>query len=116
MKDKTLNHENLPIANVLLGDDAVKIVSLFGYWHLHRKVNGNNYFGHSDHRIGLTIRTETDDKVKNWTSREPKIWESFTTKEGELIEYWDEPYTESQIKSFANLTFEELEHWVKRSM
>lgn len=72
--------------------DAVKIVSLFGYWHLHRKLNGKNYFGYNDHRIGLSIRTETDDKVKDW---EPKVT--------------DEPYTEDQIKSFANLTFEELE-------
>ena len=94
--------------------DTVKLVSLFGYWHLHRVLNGQHYFGHSDNRIGLSVRTETADKVKDWTPRVFKIWQSFTTKEGELIEYWDEPYTESQIKSFGNLTVEELEQWVKR--
>lgn len=113
MENVNLKHEGNN-ANALLGDDAVKLVSLFGYWHLHRKLNGKNYFGFSDHRIGLSIRTETDNKVKDWTPREPKIWVSFTTKEGKLIEYWDEPYTEVQIKSFANLTFEELEQWVER--
>lgn len=109
LKDETANG-----TKPVLDDDAVKLVSLFGYWHLHRKLNGKNYFGFSDHRIGLSIRTETDDKVKDWTPREPKIWVSFTTKEGKLIEYWDEPYTEDQIKSFANLTFEELEQWTER--
>jgi len=98
--------------NPELGNDVVKIISLLGYWHLHRKVNNKNYFGHSDHRIGLSIRTEDDEKIKDWTTREPKIWKSFTTKEGKLIEYWDEPYTENQIKSFSNLTFVELEAWI----
>jgi len=114
--ETTLNYETPPIINVVLGDDSVKIVSLFGYWHLHRKVNGKNYFGHSDHRIGLSIWIVNDDEVRDWTPREPRIWQSFTNKEGKLIEYWDEPYTEGQIKSFTNLTSEELEHWVERSM
>jgi hypothetical protein len=92
----------------------INIISLFGYWHLHREINGKHYFGHSDTRIGLTIRTESPDKVRDWKSKQPKEFISFTTKEGKLIEYWDEPYTESQIKSFGNLTLEELEKWVER--
>jgi hypothetical protein len=85
--------------------DTVKLVSLFGYWHLHRVLNEKHYFGHSDNRIGLSVRTETADKVKDWTPREFKIWQS---------SYWDEPYTESQITTFGNLTLEELERWVER--
>lgn len=85
------------------------------YWHLHRKVNGKNYLGFSDHRLGLSIRTETDDVLKDCSTREFKIFKSFTTKEGKLIEYWDEPYTEEQIKSFRNLTLEQLESWVSKS-
>jgi hypothetical protein len=99
---------------VLLKEGVVNLVSLFGYWHLHKVLNGKHYFGFSDNRIGLSVTIETPDKVKDWTPREFKIWESFTTKEGKLIEYWDEPYTESQITSFANLTLEELEQWVER--
>jgi hypothetical protein len=109
-----ITDEALAFAKPMLGDGAVNLVSLFGYWHLHRVLNDKHYFGFSDHRIGLSIRTETADKVKDWTPREFKIWQSFTTKEGKLIEYWDEPYTESQIKSFGNLTLEELERWIER--
>lgn len=101
-------------SSVLLDESVVNLVSLFGYWHLHRVLNGRHYFGHSDNRIGLTIRTEMPGVVNNWTPREFKVWISFTTKEGKLIEYWDEPYTEGQIKSFGNLTLEELEQWVER--
>jgi hypothetical protein len=95
--------------------NEVNLISLFGYWHLHRVLNGKHYFGHSDHRIGLSIRTETPDMVKNWTPRDFKVWVSFITTEGELIEYWDEPYTENQIETFGNLTLEELEQWVLNS-
>lgn len=91
--------------------NKVSLVSLFGYWHLHRVLSGKHYFGHSDHRIGLSIRTENPDQVTNWTPRDFKLWVSFTTKEGKLIEYWDEPYTENQVKSFGNLSLEELEQW-----
>jgi hypothetical protein len=113
MKNVDLKNETPTFGKVLLGEGAVNLVSLFGYWHLHRVLNGKHYFGLSDHRIGLSIRTETVDKVKDWTQREFKIWQSFTTKEGKLIEYWDEPYTESQITTFGNLTIEELERWVE---
>jgi hypothetical protein len=113
MENVNLKNENPTFGNVLLGEGAVNLVSLFGYWHLHRVLNDKHYFGFSDHRIGLSIRTETVDKVKDWTPREFKIWQSFSTKEGKLIEYWDEPYTESQITTFGNLTLEELERWVE---
>lgn len=108
------NEQNKISSNILLGEDAVNIVSLFGYWHLHRVLNEKHYFGFSDHRIGLSIRTETPDKVKDWTPREAKIIKEFIDGEGDPMTYTDEPYTEGQIKSFGGLTLEELERWVER--
>jgi hypothetical protein len=98
----------------MVDEKLVSIVSLFGYWHLHRRVNGKDYFGHSDHRLGLTIRTELRDSIRDWSGRSPKIEESFTVN-GKIIDYIDEPYTESQINSFRNLSIEELEEWVNSS-
>lgn len=103
MKKEPLNKEGV-----------VSIVSLFGYWHLHRVVNGKHYFGHSDHRIGLSIRTETPDKVDDWTPREPKILREYTDRQGERQSFTDEPYTSTQIKSFGELSYEALEKWVAR--
>ena len=95
-------------------ESEVNLISLFGHWHLHRVVNGKHYFGFSDHRIGLSIRTENPDRVRDWTPREFKVLNSFIADDGDLIEYLDEPYTESQIKSFGGLTVEQLDEWVKR--
>jgi hypothetical protein len=95
-------------------ESEVSLVSLHGHWHLHRVVNGKHYFGFSDHRLGLSIRTETPDKIKDLKPRDFKMLCSFIASDGDLIEYLDEPYTESQIKSFGNLTVEQLDEWVKR--
>lgn len=92
----------------------VMVTSYKGYWHLYRRVNGVDYLGHSDHRIGLSISTPND-LEENFKIRDPKRWVSFENKEGELIQYWDEPYTESQVESFAKLTEEELKEWVRKS-
>jgi hypothetical protein len=55
---------------ITIDESLVNLISLFGYWHLHRVLNGKHYFGLSEHRLGLSIRTETADKVKDWTPRE----------------------------------------------
>ncbi len=94
----------------------VDIVSYCCYWHLHREVDGRHFFGHSDHRIGLSIRELKGEELKqvNWKTREPKILQEYKDKDGKIETYEDEPYTETQISSFAKLTLEELEKWVSK--
>ena len=78
-------------------ENDVDIVTVLGYWHLHRVVDGRHFFGFSDHRIGLSIREESKEILKDCTSQPT-----------------DEPYTKDQIESFGRLSLEELERWVKR--
>lgn len=65
-----------------------------------RETNGRYFLGHVDHRIGPSVIEITEEKAKKMRVVEnpPK----------------PEPYTESQIKTFENLSLESLEQWVSR--
>lgn len=93
--------------------NGVNLVSLFGYWHLHRVVNGRHFFANNHPLIGLTVTEELPSAVKDWRERDFQETRTFIEK-GEEKSYVDEPYTLGQIESFGKLTLEALERWVAR--
>ncbi len=94
-------------------ENDVKLVSYKGYYHLLREVNGVHYLGFSDHRIGLSVRTIDESEIQ-FRDRPFRIEKMYSDQSGKLVDYIDEPYTESQIETFGNLTEEELIQWSLR--
>jgi hypothetical protein len=93
-------------------DNTVTILSDGWFW-MYRNVEDRHFLGIVDHRMGPAIKEVNFEDIQKMKKHPQFPYPVY--KDDNTVAYNQEcPYTEDQIRSFANLNLPTLEEWAAR--